>query len=120
MKRNKIAIISDSIIKPIDMRRFNKLIVNGDAVKRAYGCATAPRLNHISHDLLIEGKPNIVIICAGTNNFTKKNHSTEETTGEIIDIVNTCRRKGAEKVFVSSITCRPKYQSEVKKVNDLL
>ena len=55
-----------------------------------------------------------------TNNFTKRNQSTEETTGEIIDIVNTCRRKCAVKVFVSSITCRPKYQSEVKKVNDLL
>ena len=40
--------------------------------------------------------------------------------GEIIDIVNTCRRKCAEKVFVSSIRCRPKYQSDVKKVNDLL
>ena len=72
MKRNKIAIISDSITKPIGMRRFNKLIVNGDAVKRAHGGATASRLNNISHDIMIEDKPNIVIICAGTNNFTKK------------------------------------------------
>ena len=84
LKRNKIANISDSITKPIDMRRFNKIIVNGDAVKRAHGGATASKLNHISHDIMIEDKPNIVIICAGTNNFTTKNQSTEETTGEII------------------------------------
>ena len=64
--------------------------------------------------------PDTVIICAGTNNFTKKNQSAEETADEIIDIVNTCHRNGIEKLFVSSITCRPDYQKKVDKVNEHL
>ena len=40
-KRKKIAIISDSMTKPIDMREFNNIVEDGDAIKRAYGGAMA-------------------------------------------------------------------------------
>ena len=119
-KRSKIAIISDSITKPIDMRKFDDLIINGDAVKRAYGGATASRLNYYAQATIKEEKPDTVIVCAGTNNLTKKKQTAEEITEEIMDIVNTCRRNGTEKVLVSSITCRPEYQVKVDKINSLL
>ena len=44
-KEKKIAIISASITKPIDIKEFNDLIKNGKAVKRAFGGATASQLN---------------------------------------------------------------------------
>ena len=45
-KQRQIAIISDSITKPIDMNKFNDVIDNGSCVKRAYGGATASQLNY--------------------------------------------------------------------------
>ena len=36
IKRKKIAISSDSITKPMDMREFNDIVVIGDAIKLAY------------------------------------------------------------------------------------
>ena len=119
-KRNKIVVISDSITKPIGMREFNNIVINVDAVKRAYGGATASRLNYYAKAIIEDEKPLTIIIFAGTNNFTKKTQSAEETTEEIMDIVNTCRRHGVERIFVSSITCRPDLQTKVDKVNNLL
>ena len=120
-KEKKIAILSASITKPIDMNRFNHLIVNGSAVKRAYGGATVSRLNCYVQAILKEDKPDEIIINAGTNNFTKKrNQTAQETTNEIMEIVKSCHNGGVEKIYVSSITCRPMYQEKVDKVNKLL
>ena len=119
-KRKKVVIISDSITKKINMQQFNDDIINGDAVKRAYGGATASRLNYYAKAIIEDEKPDSIIICAGTNNFSKKSQSAEETTEEIMDIVITCRRNGIERIYVSSITCRPEYQTKVNKVNSLL
>ena len=56
-KERKIAIVSDSITKQIKMNEFNKLIVNGNAVKRAFGGATASQLNYYIQATLNEEKP---------------------------------------------------------------
>ena len=61
-----------------------------------------------------------MIINAGTNNFTKKRQSPEETAEEIIEIVKTCLHGGVKDIFVSSITCRPSYQTQINQVNKLL
>ena len=70
-KEKKIAIVSASITKPINMNKLNESIVNGYAVKRAFGGATASQLNYYIHATLNEDKPGTVIIDAGTNNLTK-------------------------------------------------
>ena len=44
----------------------------------------------------------------------------EETTSEILEIVQSCRNGGVKKILVSSIICRPLYQSKVNEVNELL
>ena len=94
------------------MREFNDIGVDGDAIKRAYGGATAARLNYYAKAIIEDEKPNRIIICAGTNNFTKSMQSAEEITEEIMDIVNTCRSS----FFVSSITHRPNHQTKVDKI----
>ena len=104
------------------MRDFNNnLLDNSHAIKRAFSGATASQLNIYVQTSLKEDKPDTIIINAGTNNFTKKRHqSIEETVAEIMEIVNTCKRGGVKRVFVSSITCRPQFQSKIDAVNKLL
>ena len=119
-KDRKIAIVSASITKPIDMNELNKLIVNGYAVKRAFGGATASELNYYIHATLNEDKPDTVIINAGTNNLTKKKQTAEEITSEVIEIVKTCKSKGVKNIFVSSITCRPLHTKKINEINEIL
>ena len=120
-KKRKIAIISASITKPINMIQFNRALKNGDAIKRPFGGATASQLNHYVQAILHEDKPDTIIINGGTNNLTKKkNQTVEETAMEIINIVKTCRSGGVKRIYVSSITCRPSHQAKIDKINELL
>ena len=102
------------------MGEFNDLIDNGYAVKRAYGGATTTRMKYYVQGDLEVDKPDTIIINAGTNNFTKTKQSVEEIAEEIIEIVETCRQGGVQKIYVSSITCRPLFQWKVDGVNRLL
>ena len=120
IKQRKIAILSASITKPIDMIEFNDCIDNGSCVKRAFGGATASQLNYYVQATINEDKPDTMIINGGTNNLTKKKQTPEERCYEILDIVKSCHSGGVQKIFVSSITCRPLYQSKIDKVNELL
>ena len=102
------------------MNHFNNSIQNGSAIKRAYGGSTASQLNYHVQPTLNEENIDTIIINAGTNNFTKKKQTPEETCFEILEIVNSCRRSGLRKIYVSSITCRPLYQAKINKVSELL
>ena len=68
------------------MREFNYIVESGDAIKRAYGGATASKLNYYAKAIIEDDKPDIIILCVGTNYFTKKMQSAEETTEKIMDI----------------------------------
>ena len=116
----KIAIVSSSITKPFDMVEFNELLLNGSAVKRAFGDATASRLNHFMHTTLAEDRPETVIINVGTNSMTKKRKTAKETASEIIEIVKICKNKDVSKVYVSSTTYRPLHQDKTHHINELL
>ena len=119
-KMTKSVIISDSITKRINMIKLNNRLENGNALKRAFPGATASQLNHYVQATIKEDKPDTIIICAGTNNLTKKKQSVQDTSMEIIDIVETCRRGGVQTIFISSLTCRPSYQREINEINNLL
>ena len=116
----KTVIISDSITKRINMIKLNKALKNGNALKRVFPGATASQLNYYVEASLSEDKPDTIIICAGTNNITKKKQCAQETAKEIINISETCRSGGVKKVFISSLTCRQSSQREVNEVNKLL
>ena len=106
----KTVIISDSIIKRINMVKLNNALQNGNALKQVFPGATTSQLNHYIYASLSEDKPNMVIICAGTNNISKKKQCAQETAKEIINIAETCRRGGVKTVFISLLTCRQPYQ----------
>ena len=90
-------------------------------MKRAHGGATASQLSYYVLAALKEDKPCTIIINAGTNNLTKKWWQTEEETAtEIVEIVKISKREGVRDIFVSSIIHRPKYQSKIEKINQLL
>ena len=98
------------------MIKVNDAILNGNAVKRVFPGSTASQLNHYVHASLEDDKSNTVIICAGSNNFTKKKQNAEDITKEIISIVETCCSGGVKTIFISSLTCRPSYQREINKL----
>ena len=90
----KIAIVTDSITKPIDMIELNHCLVNGHIVKRAHGGATASQLSYYAHATLNENTPDTIILSAGINNLSKRWWQTEEgIVSEVLGIVHTCRRK---------------------------
>ena len=64
----KICILRNSICRPINMIEFNRVLKEGNAIKRFYPGAT-----------LEEGHPDTLIIMTGTNGITKKkNQSARE------------------------------------------
>ena len=116
----KTVIVSDSMTKPIDMVEFSSLIENGHAIKRAYGGKTAQSLKHYAYASMKEDKPDAVLICAGTNNLSKKRQTAKQIATEIIEIVKTCQDEGVGKVYVSSIICRSIYQDKINEINHIL
>ena len=89
-------------------------------IKRVYPGATASCVNHYVTATITEDKPEKVVICAGTNNLTKKERTPRDTVNEIMDIVETCKKGGIKQIFVSSLICRPEFQKEVDEMNKLL
>ena len=109
----KAVIVSDSIFfffflckspltrlqKPLtDMVKFNNEFSDITALKRVFPGATASKINHFVKASLAEDKPKTIIICAGTNNITKKQQSPEDTAKEVTEIVQTCSRSGVQTI----------------------
>ena len=116
----KCVIISDSITKRIDMREFDKNFNNGSSVKRVFPGATASQINSHVPTILKDDLPDTVIICAGTNNITKKKQTINDTAKEIINIAKSCCKGGVKYVLISSLTCRPSYQKDIEEINKIL
>ena len=116
----KICIFSDSICKRINMNQFNSHLRNATAIKKSFPGATTSQLKHYIIPTLEEEKPDTVVICIGTNNFTKTNKSVDEIAKEIITIINICHGAGVNEVYVSGIICRPLYQANVDELNRIL
>ena len=74
--KTKSVIIIDSITKRINMIKLNNRLENGNALKQAFLGATASQLNHYVQAASKEDKPDTIIICARTNNLTKKKKCT--------------------------------------------
>ena len=64
--------------------------------------------------------PDIAIIHVGTNNITKKNQTEVEIFNEIMEVAKTCKNGGVNDIYISSLTCRPRYQEKLNSINRLL
>ena len=106
----KAVIVSDSITKGIDMVKFNNEFSDVTALKRVFPGATVSQINHFVKASLAEDKPKTIIICAGTNNITKKQQSPEDTAKEITEIIQTCSRSGVQTIclIIDMPTIAPK------------
>ena len=116
----KLCIFSSSLTKPINMHDFNNRLKSGRAIKRPFGGATASQLKYYAQAALNEEHPVRAIISVGTNNLTKKDQTPLQIAEEIIDVVQTCCQGGVNKIYVSSITCRPQFQEKINEINKLL
>ena len=102
------------------MRDFNKNLKNGSCVKRAFPRATASQIMSYVPAILKDDLPDTVIICASTNNITKKKQPINDIAKEIINIAKSCRKGGVKSVLISSLTCRPYFQKDIEEINKIL
>lgn len=116
----KICIFGASLLQPINMREFNKCLIDKHAVRNSFPGSTAAKLKYYMKPTIEDEKPDTVIINIGTNNITKSRQSAMETTNEIINIVDDCRKMGANTIFVSGLTTRNGYDRQVNAINELL
>ena len=93
---------------------------NATAIKISFPGCTTTQLKHYVKPTLEEDKPDIVILCVGTNNFTKKKQSDVQIAQGIIEIVNICQDAGVNEIYVSGIINRPLFQSRVIELNRIL
>ena len=114
----KVAILSDSMCKHIDLKGLNRSLENKEAYKKIFLGATAADLNFYSLRTLVTDRPDIGVVHAGTNNLGKDDPFN--IAKEITDIVNTCKIHGCSKVFVSGIIDRPDYSEDVQMLNNIL
>ena len=120
-KGRKTLIIGASLLKPIRIGEFNQYVENGYAIKRCYAGSSSSDILWHTIPSLIDHKPDSVIINIGTNNLTKKRHQREEEICiDIIKIVEKCYEYGVNEVYVAGLTCRPKFQKKVDKINEIL
>ena len=114
----KVLILSDSICGRINMKKLNQALKHAHAVKKIYPGATPEDLEHYCIKPLRDIKPDVVILTIGTNKIGIDDPF--KISKEIFNIVNICKDHGVNKIFVSSITCRPEYPRIVEDINNIL
>ena len=100
------------------MKEFNVYVRNGYAYRKAFPGATPKELAHYCIPTLLEDKPDIMIINAGTNSSNK--NDLFKIADDISNIANICRSYGVNDVYVSSITYRRQYQKLITDLNNIL
>ena len=98
----KILVVGDSHVKLIRRIDFNKELRNGKAYFRFLSGVTSKQLDHYIIPLLVDNKPDAVIIHVGTNDILY-NASYEDIARNIIKIGSNCKIHGANDVLISSI-----------------
>ena len=79
----KVCIFGDSIIKRIDMVKFNNSMDEGVAIKRSFPGAVASQFISYIKPTIKDDEPDIVILNIGTNNLSKRNKT--QTDVEIME-----------------------------------
>ena len=117
----KFLVVGDSHIKRIRRNDFNKEFKNGEAIFRSFSGANTKQLDHYILPLLVDDKPDAVIIHVGTNDIlTNANH--KEIARTIIKIGLNCKIDGLNDVVIFSVLIKknPNLNTSIRRVNDLL
>ena len=100
------------------MNEFNSYIKVGSASIKVFPGATPKELLHYCVPSLDNLKPDVCILNIGTNSVNKDDTST--ITKDIGNIVKRCHEYGVNKVYVSTVICRPQFQNKVDQLNTSL
>ena len=114
----RIAIISDSMCKHIQLQPLNRALENKTAFKKVFLGATPADINHYSIRILETECPDIAVLHAGTNSIGKDDPFS--IAKDLVECVNTCKKHGCNTVFVSGIVDRPDFSNEVHTLNNIL
>ena len=109
-------LLSDSICSR--MREFNRNLCSGHAYRKQFPGSTSHEIAHYIIPTLINDKPDMIVIHAGTNDL--RNTRKEEIVDSIMNIVGTYQKYGVTNIYVSSLIFREQYHIKVSEVNQLL
>ena len=116
-KAEKILILTDSMLKTLRMREFNRLLKGkGIAYLKPFPGAKAKQLNHHSIPILEEDTYDSTVIHVGINDFLKCSNGMPNITKVVEDIVDiglNCRNYNIGNIFVSSIVYCEKVDNEL-------
>ena len=93
---------------------------HGKAFFRSFNGANAKQLRYYIIPILIDDKPDAIVIHVGTNDIL--NHANhEDIARSIINIGLDCKNNGVNEVFISSISVKKNLnlRAIVRRVNDI-
>ena len=94
--------VGDSHIKRIKRNDFNKELRHVKAFFRSFRGANAKQLRHFIIPILVNDKPDAIVIHVGTNDILNlANH--ENIAHSVINIGLDCKNNGVNEVLISSI-----------------
>ena len=114
-KSESILVLSDSMLKRLRMREFNRLLKGkGIAYLKAFPGAKAKQLKHHSIPILEENSYDSAVLHVGINNFLKNpNEEIENVVNDIIDLGLNCRNYNIGNIFISGVVYCEKVDYEI-------
>ena len=117
----KVLIVGDSHVRCIRRNDCNKELKNEKAIFRSFSGANTKQLNHYIVPLLVDDKPDFVIIHVGTNDVLE-NANHEDIARNIIKIGLECKKFGVNDIVISSVLVKrsPKSNAINRRANEML
>ena len=106
-KAENILILTDSMLKTLRMREFNRLLKGKDTAHlKAFTVSKAKQLHHHSIPILEENAYDSAVIHVGINDLLKNPHETKDIAKivqDITDVALNCRIYNVGTIFISGI-----------------
>ena len=122
-KPKNVVIFTDSMLKSLRMKEFNKYLNGGTAHPKLFPGSKAKQIDHYVIPILEEHQHDPTFIHGGINNLLKSrtNISVNQIAMDIINIALRCRSHNIATIFISSIVYSTKVSHTIiQKLNELL
>lgn len=122
--RPSVCILADNIVQKLRMVEFNKYLKNSLAYLKCFPEATIDLFQHYVVTSFEEERPDILLICVGTNSLKSFDNRRDLTESEVVKgilkIVKMNRDAGVRRVLISSITYRQNLNKKIEAINGML
>ena len=122
-KPKNVVIFTDSMLKSLRMKEFNKNLNGGIAHLKPFPGSKAKQMDHHVIPILEEHQYDAAVIHVGINDLLKSrtNINVSEIAEDIINIALRCRSHNIATIFISSIVYSTKVSHTIiQKLNELL